>query len=118
MLSLLYLYVSGRASCLCKLGVAPYKIDSHCICKEWEGETVALQDKAAAVWLIELKSDTVQQLRSPLGVIRPLTLLIITPHLPLASKSLQSRLLTIKIYHMVSNNIICTRSYQNPCCVD
>lgn len=31
------------------------------------------------------------------------------PHLPLFSKSLQSRVLTIKIYHTVSNNIISTR---------
>lgn len=62
-----------------------------------------------AVWLIELKSDTLQQLCSPLGVIRPLTLLINAPHLPLFAKSLQSRVLTIKIYHMVSNNIISTR---------
>lgn len=70
---------------------------------------MALQGEIAAVWLVELKSDTVQQLHSPLGVIRPLTLLINTPHLLLSSKSLQSRLRTIKIYHMVSNNIISTR---------
>lgn len=62
-----------------------------------------------AVWLIELKSDTVQQLRSPLGVIRPLTLLINAPHLMLVFKSLQTRVLTIKIYHMASNNNISTR---------
>lgn len=70
-----------------------------------------------AVWLIELKSDTVQQLHSPLGVIRPLALLINTPHLPLFSKSLHSRVLTIRIYHMVSNNIISTRKLSEglPC---
>lgn len=62
----------------------------------------------AVVRLIELKSDTVQQLDSPLGVIRPLALLINAPHPPF-SKSVQSRALTIKIYHMVSNNIISTR---------
>lgn len=42
-------------------------------------------------------------------MIRPLTLLINAPHLPLFSKSLQIRVLMIKIYHMVSNNIISTR---------
>lgn len=84
-----------------------HEIASRHKCREKGGE--AVQDEAAAVWLIEYKSDTVQQLHSPLGVIRPLTLLINAPHLSLSSKSLQSRLLTIKIYHMVSNNIISTR---------
>lgn len=86
-----------------------HKMDSQCTCGEKNRETGALQGEATAVWLIELKSDTVQQLRRPLRVIRPLTLLINAPHLPLFSKSLQSRVLTIKIYHMVSNNIISTR---------
>lgn len=43
---------------------------------------VLLQEQSTAVWLIELTSDTEQELYSPLGMIRPLTLLINAPPLP------------------------------------
>lgn len=82
-----------------KREVVAHKIG--CLTERTEGQ--ALQEEAMAVLLIELKSDTVQQLRSPLGVIRPLTLLINASHLMLAL------VLTITIYHTVSNNIISTR---------
>lgn len=89
---------------MCKRESVPHKIGSL----TERPERQALQEEAMAVLLIELKSDTVQQLRSPLGVIRPLTLLINASHLMLAL------VLMITIYHMVSNNIISTRQLSEP----
>lgn len=57
------------------------------------------------MWIIELKSDIVEQLHSPLRVIGQLTLSINPPHLMVSSKSLLTIALTTKIYHLGSNNI-------------
>lgn len=72
-----HMWLSGGGSCLCKLGIALYTVYS-----QREKKIERWRWGAVAVRIIELKSDFVQQLRSPLGVIRPLTLLINTPHLP------------------------------------
>lgn len=57
------------------------------------------------MWIVELKSDIVEQLHSPLRPIGPLTLSINPPRLTASSKSLLTTALTTKIYHLGSNNI-------------
>lgn len=57
------------------------------------------------MWIIELKSDIVEQLHSPLRVMGLLTLSIPPPRLMGSSRSLLTMALTTEIYHLGSNKI-------------
>lgn len=69
------------------------------------GETGAQQAEVKAVGMSEFKSDIVEQLHSPLGVMGLLTLSINPPHPTVSSKALLTLALTTAIYHSGSNNI-------------